>query len=403
MPGELAAALVHTGRGGGNFKRGKCMETHKAANALPLMDESRFASLCESIRSEGLLQDITLCDGKIVDGRNRYNACLAVGVEPRFQHFAGDPWAYVDGIHKERDLGLDQRFLYWHFLVQRSGQLQRTLAAIEDEANRKRSEAARERQRSEAGTFEASDGPVWPTTGEHVSRQAMALASGTNESSVKRMWTLVSRRPDLADLVRMAEMKPTAALRLMRKAEVAVKVRALPAGQYRVIYADPPWQYNDQRAGGGEGYTGATDHYPTMSMADLQALDVRLLAAPDAVLFCWATFPLLPDQIEVLEAWGFQYKTAFVWSKQRSAFGNYHKADAELLLVGTRGSCTPDADIRESQVQTFPRGEHSAKPEEWRALIDRLYPHGPRIELFRRGAAPDGWVVWGAEAESEAA
>jgi N6-adenosine-specific RNA methylase IME4 len=171
-----------------------------------------------------------------------------------------------------------------------------------------------------------------------------------------------------------------------------------------VIYADPPWQYNDKReTGDHRESTGAEHHYPTMPLADLKAMPVWSLAGPDCVLLCWATFPLLQDALELVAAWGFAYKTAFVWDKGAGAFGHYHNAAAELLLVCTRGSGTPQTDKREDQVQAFQRERHSAKPEAWRELIDRLYPHGPRIELFRRGAAPQGWDVWGAETQDEAA
>lgn len=105
-----------------------------------------------------------------------------------------------------------------------------------------------------------------------------------------------------------------------------------------------------------------------------------------------------PDGLRVVSAWGFQYKTAFVWAKGRGPFGNYHTASAELLIVATHGSCLPEADKREDQVQTVPRpGGHSVKPEEFRAMIDRLYPTGPRVELFARGGVPEGWRGWGNE------
>src|SRR5262249_2709634 len=95
-----------------------------------------------------------------------------------------------------------------------------------------------------------------------------------------------------------------------------------------------------------------------------------------------------------------KYKTAFVWAKGRPNFGHYHNASAELLMVCTRGSCTPDAKHLESQVQTIERtGRHSEKPEDFRAMIDRMYPHGKRIELFRRGEAPESWEIWGNEAK----
>jgi N6-adenosine-specific RNA methylase IME4 len=159
--------------------------------------------------------------------------------------------------------------------------------------------------------------------------------------------------------------------------------------------------------GGGDGASGgvdrassaAGDHYPTMTTDQLKALNVKALAAKDAVLFCWATFPLLPAELEIVKEWGFKYKTAFVWDKGRGSFGHYHTAEVELLLVCTRGSCTPDSDKRENQAQRWERAEHSRKPDAARAMIDRLYPHGPRIELFRRGVAPEGWSVWGNEAD----
>jgi N6-adenosine-specific RNA methylase IME4 len=180
------------------------------------------------------------------------------------------------------------------------------------------------------------------------------------------------------------------------------KIASLPPGRYRVLYADPPWRYNDSRSTGDHWQsTGAVDHYADLDLDSLKRLDVAAIAAPDSVLFCWATVPLIEDGLALVSAWGFKYKTAFVWDKGHGSFGHYHDAEAELLLVATRGSCLPEPVAKEKQVQRFARRRtHSAKPEEWRALIDRLYPSGPRIELFQRGAAPDNWTVWGAEADA---
>lgn len=85
-------------------------------------------------------------------------------------------------------------------------------------------------------------------------------------------------------------------------------------GKYNIIYADPPWQYRliPKRA-----RPVSRSHYPTMSIADIKALPVRSLAAKDCALFMWITFPCLQEAMEVLSAWGFEYKTvAFVWVKQ---------------------------------------------------------------------------------------
>lgn len=394
---------------------------HPAAESFPLMDPERFEELKQDIRANGLRLPIVLCDGKILDGRNRYRACRELGIALRTEQAAGDPWAYVWSVNGERrDLVAEQRYLIWKECHERSESWQAQQAAIAEAGNRKRSETQAGRPKTRgviepATEFEKLTG--WPEevwTGEyqrqeregtvcaptlHPSRYAKAKASQTNRGAVERGDRLAEQRPDLAEKVRRGTLKPSEAHRQARRDAVHTKVSALPDGQYRVIYADPPWQYNDQRmTADHRESTAATFHYPTMSFAELAALPVRTLAAPDAACFLWATFPLLPSQLDILTAWGFTYKTAFVWDKGRGSFGHYHDASAELLLLGTRGSCTPDTDQREPQIIRFPRSNHSAKPEALRAMIDRLYPHGPRIELFCRGDAPTPpWVAWGAE------
>lgn len=169
--------------------------------------------------------------------------------------------------------------------------------------------------------------------------------------------------------------------------------------KYRVIYADPPWKYGDERTG-LVGYSAAVDHYPTMSISELQALPVNELAQDNAVLFLWATSPLLPDALSLIEAWGFTYKSSFIWDKVRHNVGHYNSVRHELLLIATRGSCTPDVKKLFDSVQVIERTDkHSEKPEEFRQIIDTLYPPtgSDRIELFRRGDAPEGWKVWGNE------
>ena len=114
--------------------------------------------------------------------------------------------------------------------------------------------------------------------------------------------------------------------------------------------------------------------------------------------------PLFPEALEVVKAWCFKYKTAIVWDKGRGWMGNYHNAEAELLIIATRGSCLPDlTQKRVDQIQRYPRVKkttgniHSRKPLEFRKLIDSLWS-GPRIELFQRGdTVPENWHVWGAE------
>jgi N6-adenosine-specific RNA methylase IME4 len=202
--------------------------------------------------------------------------------------------------------------------------------------------------------------------------------------------------------VKAGEIKPRQAIRDVKRSTLSSRVAALPAGTFRVIYADPPWKYGDERGGLEKADTAAAAQYPTMPTSAICELEIRKLAQPDAVLFLWATFPLLEDGLAVVKAWGFDYKTAFVWDKQRSNVGNYHDARAELLMIGVRGSCPIEIDKRLPQIMAIARGRHSEKPEAFRDLVDTLYPTGPRVELFRRGIAPAGWVVWGNEATEAA-
>ncbi len=103
---------------------------------------------------------------------------------------------------------------------------------------------------------------------------------------------------------------------------------------------------------------------------------------------------ILEDAFKVINAWGFKYKTSFVWDKIKHNMGHYNSVRHEFLLIAVRGSCQPDASKLFDSVQSIERTEHSAKPGIFREIIDTLYPHGPRIELFARKKT-DGWEAYG--------
>lgn len=169
-------------------------------------------------------------------------------------------------------------------------------------------------------------------------------------------------------------------------------------GPYRVILADPPWRY---RRASGRG--AVANHYATMATREIAALPVAELAAPDAALFLWATWPLLPDALDVMAAWGFTYKTAaFLWCKlaesgqTRMGQGSYTRSNAEVCLLGIRGRMRRRAaDVRQV-FATVPR-EHSRKPDEVYSRIERLFT-GPYVELFAR----QQWRGWDAAFSNEA-
>lgn len=167
--------------------------------------------------------------------------------------------------------------------------------------------------------------------------------------------------------------------------------------RYAVIYADPPWRYRNKRLGHG----GAEDHYPTMALDEIKVLPVP--AAPDCALFLWATMPLLQQAFEVIDAWGFTYKTtAFCWVKENKSgigyvtgLGYWTRSNAEVCLLATRGRLQP-VSHRVHSVVLAPRGRHSEKPAEVRSRIVELMGNVPRLEMFARTRAP-GWDAWGNE------
>ena len=164
---------------------------------------------------------------------------------------------------------------------------------------------------------------------------------------------------------------------------------------FGTIYADPPWKYGNQAT------RASTDnHYVTMTVEEIAALPVPALAADRCHLHLWTTNAFLRDAFNLLDAWGFQYKSVFVWCKRQMGIGNYWRVSHEFLLLGVKGDLV-FADHALKSYAVIDRGRHSAKPEEVRVMIERASP-GPYLELFGRQAVeehPDrpGWAVWGNE------
>lgn len=176
---------------------------------------------------------------------------------------------------------------------------------------------------------------------------------------------------------------------------------------YQVIVADPPWAYNytsvKSKSNGGKGC--ANDQYLTIDHKTLQKMPVAKLADPDkgCALFLWSSFALIEDCLAVMNAWGFEYKTAAVWTKHcknnieqdKLGVGYWFRSNAEPVLVGIKG---PSSIARRTKAGNHFRTEgtrHSQKPEYLQDLIDEHWS-GHKAELFARRNRP-GWDCWGQE------
>jgi N6-adenosine-specific RNA methylase IME4 len=238
-------------------------------------------------------------------------------------------------------------------------------------------------------------------------RKAAALSEDKFEAGVARSVKLaVAAAENEKAVIKAARadvQKEKRAKRAEREKELADRIVALPDKRYGVIVADPEW---DDAVWSRE--TGmdrhASNHYPTSDPETIKSRPVCDIAAKDCVLFLWSTNQHLRIAMDVLEAWGFEYKSNYVWGKDSIGTGRWNRSKHEILLIGVCGNipCPAPGDQRDSLIMAT-KGEHSEKPECFLEMIEEYFPTLPKIELNRRGEPRPGWDAWGFEAKLEAA
>jgi N6-adenosine-specific RNA methylase IME4 len=187
----------------------------------------------------------------------------------------------------------------------------------------------------------------------------------------------------------------------LRRAEheinLATKIKALPTKQFGVILADPEWRFVPWSEETGSDRSAA-NHYATSRLEEIKKRDVPSIAADDCVLALWATVPMLPQALEVMAAWGFEYRSHLVWLKNRIGTGYWFRVDHELLLIGVKGDVpAPAPGLQWNSSFDADVGEHSEKPLEVYKLLESYFPNLHKIELNAR-TKRDGWEAWGADA-----
>jgi N6-adenosine-specific RNA methylase IME4 len=388
---------------------------HPLAELFPAIEGEAFDALVEDIRRHGLHEEIVLLDGAILDGRNRYRACLMAGVEPHFVSFTGpaapqifagrDPLDFVlsRNLHR-RHLSESQRAMVAAKLATlgegRPGKTPQICGVSTTRASELLNVSSRSietaRQVRERGVGELS---AAVEAGDVSVSAAAALASlPLSEQAI-----IVARgKAEILAAAKRFRDENTArkkALRAEKEARLGAKQRALPERRYGVIYADPEWRFENWSDETGMD-RAPENHYPTSDLETICQRHVASIAAEDSVLFLWATVPMLPEALQVMARWGFTYRSQFCWAKDRAGLGRWNRNRHELLLLGTRGSppC-PAPGTQWDSLITAPLGRHSEKPENFHRLIEDYFPTLPKIELNARKARP-GWDAWGFEAEA---
>jgi N6-adenosine-specific RNA methylase IME4 len=352
------------------------MKFHELAGLFPLMQGAEFNSLVKDIKENGLIEDIILYEDKILDGRNRYNACIAAGVEPRYQSpQIHNPLSFVLSENLERrHLTSDQRAAC-------------AVSALEYE---------RERARKRMLTGDPSQKIAEGRAAEIVAKQFK-----TNRTYVSQLDKLSKESPGKFEAVRSGDISLQEVVRESRHTERIENLKEISKAnpemnltqRYPIIYADPPWRYENPPIGASN--RAIENHYPTMTLKEISELPVQAIATQDALLYLWATAPKLAECMEVISAWGFDYRTCFVWVKDKIGMGYHARNQHEILLIAKRGSIPPPpVTSRVSSVVMAPRTTHSTKPRKFYEIIENAYPDLPKIELFARGKR-SGWDVWG--------
>ncbi len=436
---------------------------HPLADLFPMMSEAERAPMVADMKANGFRagEEIVLLDGKILDGRNRYVAAIAAGlIDDSDIPFAGEgDWMFR--LFDEQDGGGPLAWVIAKNIHRRHlDESQRAMVAAKIETlkqGRPKSEAepADGKQanlrvsRTEAANLlnvsprSVTSAAVVRDQAEPEIRRAVEQGQLAVSAAAKAVVMAPEKQRAIAEAaaagksnVVNAEIKK--AKREVREAELGAKITALPthdgAGQkFGVIVADPEWRFEVWSRESGLDRS-ADNHYPTSDQATIMARDVAGMAADDCVLGLWCTD--LARGIDTLRAWGFTFKSYFVWVKDivevelspddamrieseylhRSVGGvwaeigpagtGYWNADRdELLLIGTRGKPVAPAPGTQGESVWFaarPRDAeskivHSAKPDCCLEWFERHYPSTPKIELNARRARP-GWVQWGNEA-----
>jgi N6-adenosine-specific RNA methylase IME4 len=376
------------------------MTPHPLAELLPVMSEAEYVGLRESIRCNGQREPITLHrDGRIIEGRHRARACAELGIPVISRVFEGDDseiLAFVldHNLHR-RHLSESQRAMVAAKLATLRQGARTDLSPIGEKSQAAAAEALNVGKRSVERAVLVRAHAI-PAIVAAVEQGHMPVSQAARVA----MLSIAGQQRVAGEMHNGKSLLTTvlAATRTERVATIEARSILQPLSAlgrtFPVLYADPPWAFQAWSAGGQQ--KAAEMHYPTMALADICALPVADIAAADSVLLMWAVPALFPEALQVVEAWGFTFKTFAVWIKRNIACGHWFRGQHEPLIVATRGTMPPPPELHSSVFEGATSGRHSEKPDSVRDWIASAYPVAGKIELFARTAAR-GWTAWGHE------
>lgn len=372
------------------------MDFHPLANIFPLMGGAEFDRFAADIKEHGLKESIWLYDGQIIDGRNRYRACVQAGVAPEFNDYIGTPKSLIPFIIS---LNLHRRHL-------NESQRAMVAAKLADMPTHRPTEDNRANLHSSSETAEMLN------VSERTVKTARKVQDGGTQELVEFVEAGVIAVSDAAaiveepedvqqellDAVTSGEVKNLKTAK--RKAEIKQQrediesgANSMPEGVFEVISMDPPWHFENADKFDPDGFRGLTD-YPTMTIDELAA--IKIPAAKNCVLWLWTTHLHMRHTFTLLDAWGFQEKSILTWSKNRMGIGKWLRSKSEFCILAVKGK--PRVDLtNQTTILDAPIREHSRKPDEFYSMVEALCI-GRRLDFFSREKR-EGWEQFGSDLE----
>jgi N6-adenosine-specific RNA methylase IME4 len=353
---------------------------------IPPLSNEEFKQLERNILEEGIREPLITWNGILIDGHNRYRIVMEhdMNYETLEKEF--------ENINRVKEWMINNQFGRRNL-----SNYQRSILALELEYVFR--EKAKEKEQFRKTTSQISD----ESLPEISTKKELAKIANVSHDTIAKVKKIQSNAtPEVKEKLNTGTMSINEAYKEIKKEEIEIKRKEIrdtfekqdvqvKDKKYRIIYADPPWKYGNAMP---EYVTEPQDYYLLMNTEDICAMPIKDITEKDAVLFLWSTSPHLPEALEVAKAWGFTYKTTFIWDKIKHNMGHYNSVRHEILLVCTKGACTPDVKRLFDSVVSEERTEHSKKPNVFREIIETIYTYGNKIELFAR-ETPEGWDVFG--------
>jgi N6-adenosine-specific RNA methylase IME4 len=347
---------------------------------IPPLNHEELEGLERSLCEEGCRDPIVTWEGVIIDGHHRHRLCRKHNIQFKMV---------------EKDFLNRDEAKIWiiknQFARRNVTDFTRCILALEVEPLL--AAQARERQK-EGGRHKLPQKHAPPHSESGETRDVVARLAGVSHDTIRKAKLILDKasEEEKAELSRSDARLTIHALYLrLRQQQLRTGTPVFPDGMFELIYCDPPWRFAitefENRA--------IENHYPTLSLDELIALPVSSIAADDCVLFMWSPAAKLEEALQLVNRWGFTYRSGGVWVKNSIGMGYYFRNQHEHLLIATKGSPpTPRPENRPASVIVAPRTQHSKKPDLVYEVLERMYPSLRKIELFARECRK-GWAAWG--------